>query len=72
MQTDYPEQVLTHHLQRILGEIDAEALQLLRRHLTWVELAAGETLMRQGEPGDAMYLSISGRLRASVLGEDGA
>ena len=72
MQTDYPEQVLTHHLQRMLGEIDAEALQLLRRHLTWVELAAGETLMRQGEPGDAMYLSISGRLRASVLGEDGA
>ena len=72
MQTDYPEQVLTQHLQRMLGGVDADALQLLRRHLAWVELAAGETLMRQGDPGDAMYLSISGRLRASVLGDDGA
>lgn len=71
MQTDYPEQVLTHHLQRMLGEVDAEALALLRRHLTWLELAAGDTLMVQGEHGDAMYLSISGRLRASVLGDDG-
>ncbi|MCM2341238.1 patatin-like phospholipase family protein [Rhodoferax sp.] len=72
MPTDYPEQVLTHHLQRMLGDVDAEALQLLRSHLTWFELAAGATLMRQGDPGDAMYLSISGRLRASVLGDDGA
>jgi NTE family protein len=67
----YPEQVLTHHLQRMLGELDADALQLLQRHLEWVELAAGDTLMYQGEHGDAMYLSISGRLRASVLGDDG-
>ena len=44
---------------------------LLRRHLSWVELAAGDTLMFQGEHGDAMYLSISGRLRAFVLGDDG-
>ena len=67
----YPEQVLTHHLQRMFGELDADALQLLQRHLEWVELAAGDTLMYQGEHGDAMYLSISGRLRASVLGDDG-
>ncbi|MFZ3028823.1 cyclic nucleotide-binding domain-containing protein, partial [Rhodoferax sp.] len=71
MPTDYPEQVLIHHLQSMLGEVDADAMQLLRRHLTWLELAAGDTLMVQGEPGDAMYLSISGRLRASVLGDDG-
>ncbi|MDO9143752.1 patatin-like phospholipase family protein [Rhodoferax sp.] len=71
MQTDYPEQVLIHHLQRMLGDVDAEALALLRSHLSWVELAAGDTLMFQGEHGDAMYLSISGRLRASVLGDDG-
>lgn len=71
MSTDYPEQVLTHHLQRMLGEVDAEALALLRSHLSWVELVAGDTLMVQGERGDAMYLSISGRLRATVLGDDG-
>ena len=28
--------------------------------------------MEQGEPGDSMYLSISGRLRAYVRDEDGA
>ena len=71
MPTDYPEQVLNQHLQHMLSDVDAEALQLLRSHLQWVEVTAGATLMRQGDPGDAMYLSISGRLRVSVRGEDG-
>lgn len=71
MTTDYPEQVLNQHLQRMLSDVDAEAIALLRRHLQWVELAAGDTLMRQGEPGEAMYLSISGRLRASVRDDGG-
>ncbi|HEX5698045.1 MAG TPA: cyclic nucleotide-binding and patatin-like phospholipase domain-containing protein, partial [Rhodoferax sp.] len=71
MHNDYPEQVLNQHLQRMLSDVDAEALQLLRSHLQWVEVTAGATLMRQGDPGDAMYLSISGRLRASVRGDDG-
>ena len=71
MHNDYPEQVLNQHLQRMLSDVDAEALQLLRSHLQWVEVTAGATLMRQGDPGDAMYLSISGRLRASVRDDDG-
>lgn len=71
MITDYPEQVLNQHLQRMLSDVDAAAIALLRSHLQWVELAAGDTLMRQGEPGDAMYLSISGRLRASVRDDGG-
>ncbi|WP_296493451.1 patatin-like phospholipase family protein [Rhodoferax sp.] len=71
MTTDYPERVLNQYLQRMLSDVDAEAIALLRRHLQWFEVAAGEALMRQGEPGDAMYLSISGRLRASVRGDDG-
>lgn len=71
MTTDYPEQVLNQHLERMLSDVDAEAIALLRRHLQWVEVAAGDTLMRQGEPGDAMYLSISGRLRAFVRDDGG-
>ncbi|WP_205849079.1 patatin-like phospholipase family protein [Natronospirillum operosum] len=39
--------------------------------LTWVEVAAGETLMVQGDPGDAMYMAVSGRLRVYVAGENG-
>lgn len=63
--------LLTRHLTALLGELDPPTLDLLRSHLTWVEIAAGETLMSQGDPGDAMYLSISGRLRVYVTDEAG-
>ena len=51
-------------LREYLGPLDEAALGVLRRQLSWVELQAGEVLMSQGEPGDALYISISGRLRA--------
>lgn len=46
------------------GELPAAAQQLLLEHLHWVALPAGAHLVRAGEPGDAMYLVVSGRLRA--------
>ena len=64
--------LLEQHLHAFLGPVDGAALAILREHLEWVEVAAGQTLMAQGEPGDAMYLSISGRLRAYVRDDDGA
>jgi len=48
------------------GELPAPARQLLLEHLHWVALPAGAPLMRAGEPGDAMYLVVSGRLRADL------
>ncbi len=72
MQTHSQDRLLDQQLRAFLGPIDEPALQLLRAELEWVELAAGATLMAQGEPGDAMYLSISGRLRAYVRDDDGA
>jgi NTE family protein len=71
MSRHHQDQLLTEHLQGLLGDIDPAAMALLRSRLEWVELAAGETLMSQGDPGDSMYLSISGRLRAYVRGDDG-
>ncbi len=62
---------LARHLTALLGEIDAPALALLSQHMDWVEVAAGQTLMAQGEPGDSMYLSISGRLRVYVKDDAG-
>jgi NTE family protein len=44
----------------------------MQQHLQWVEIAAGETLISQGEPGDSAYLTISGRLRVYVATEDQA
>ncbi len=63
--------LLQDSLQTLLGPLQPAALATLREQLSWVEVAAGEALMRQGEPGDAMYISVSGRLRA-YLQEDAA
>jgi NTE family protein len=48
------------------GDLPAPAQQLLRDNLHWVALPAGAHLLRAGEAGDAMYLVVSGRLRAYV------
>jgi NTE family protein len=69
--SDDQEQLLSRLLAEAFGALDAHALALLREHLHWVALAGGQTLMAEGEPGDSMYLSVSGRLRAYVKHDDG-
>jgi NTE family protein len=63
-------------LARYLGDnfpgIDPETLQDIENNVQWVELRAGEVLMEQGAPGDAAYLTISGRLRVYVNTADNA
>ena len=67
----YQDELLEQHLRAFLGEMDPAAMALLRERLEWLDLAAGETLMTQGDVGDSMYLSISGRLRVYVVNDDG-
>ncbi len=64
----YHEELLYRLLHDCFGNIDEDTLNLLWPRLSWVELAGGEALMQQGEAGDAMYLLVSGRLRAYVQG----
>ena len=64
-------QLLTEHLRNFLPGIEPEALELLRAQLEWVEVPGGSTLMTHGEPGESMYLTVSGRLRAYVRSDDG-
>jgi NTE family protein len=64
--------LLAQLLRGYFGALEPEALDLLRTHLRWVEIAGGQTLMAQGEPGDSMVLVVSGRLRAYVRGDDGS
>ncbi len=66
MSHPHQDELLTQLLRAHLGAVDEPTLALLRSHLQWVELAAGAMLMQQGDPGDSMYLSVSGRLRAYV------
>lgn len=63
--------LLRHQLHELLGEIAPPATELLLQQLEWQELAAGQVLMTQGEPGDAMYLLLSGRLRTYITNEFG-
>ncbi|MFO1316508.1 MAG: patatin-like phospholipase family protein [Burkholderiales bacterium] len=67
----YPDELLSLHLRRILPDVEPSVLESLRERLEWVEIAGGQTLMTQGEPGDSMYLAIGGRLRAYVVAADG-
>ncbi len=66
----HQDDLLLHHLRTFLGIIDAQAIDAVRGRVRWMQLAGGETLMRQGEPGDALYLLVSGRLRVYIE-EDG-
>lgn len=70
--SDYHERLLSELLAGLFGELDEAAARLLRDHLRWVDVAGGQTLMAQGEPGDSMYISVSGRLRAYVEQDDGS
>lgn len=63
--------LLAEHLRTLFPDAPAEALDFMKQHLQWVEVAAGETLIVQGETGDAAYLALSGRLRVYVTGDDG-
>jgi NTE family protein len=69
---DHLDRLLLQHLRALLPQIEPAALEALRAQMSWVELAGGATLMSQGEPGDAMYLLVSGRLRAYIAHDDGA
>lgn len=62
----HQDDLLLHHLRTFLGIIDAQAIDAVRGRVRWLQLAGGETLMRQGEPGDALYLLVSGRLRVYI------
>ena len=71
MRQPHQDELLDHHLRTYLGNIEPAALAELRACLEWMDVPGGQTLMTQGEPGDAMYLVLSGRLRAYVNDEDG-
>jgi len=70
--TTYPHRdaLLAHQLRSLFPDVGPETLEFMQRHLQWVEIAAGETLISQGAPGDSAYLTISGRLRVYVAADD--
>ena len=55
----------------IFGWLDDPVIEGLARTLEQVTLAPGDTLMRQGELGDAMFIVETGTLRIAVRGTSG-
>jgi NTE family protein len=68
----HQDELLGQHLRALFGAVDAATVERLRQRLDWLEISGGGTLMTEGEPGDAMYWTISGRLRAYVRADDGS
>jgi NTE family protein len=66
----HQDDLLLQQLRSFLGIVDEAAIESVRRRVRWIQLAGGDALMRQGDPGDALYLLVSGRLRVTIE-EDG-
>jgi len=54
----------------ILRSLSPELKAKLAKHLSWVELNAGERLFRAGDPGDALYLVDAGQVSVFLTDED--
>ncbi|MGH2898556.1 MAG: cyclic nucleotide-binding domain-containing protein, partial [Solirubrobacteraceae bacterium] len=53
------------HLRSLFGSPDPALLTEFERDVEWVTLRSGEELFRHGDPGDAAYVVMSGRLRVT-------
>jgi predicted acylesterase/phospholipase RssA/CRP-like cAMP-binding protein len=62
---------LAHALRDLFGELNGGALRELCSGVAWQQLAHGEILFHQDDAGEAMYVVVSGRLRAVVTLPDG-
>jgi CRP-like cAMP-binding protein len=65
-------QQLFKALHLLLGDVDAESLAALSQQLTWHFFNNGDVVYLQGDEPDGMYLVVNGRLRASLLKDDGS
>ena len=50
-------------LPEIFGPLDRQIITDIQKQAEWIHLPLGDTLFREGDPGDSLYLVIMGRLR---------
>jgi CRP/FNR family cyclic AMP-dependent transcriptional regulator len=55
----------------IFQGVDAEAAESLAKELEYVEARRGETLFNEGEPGDSLYIVLSGKIKLGRRAADG-
>lgn len=59
-------------MPNLMDDFDEHQLQDLEAQLEWLRKKKGEQLIRQGDPGDAMYIVVSGRLKVIHENPDGS
>ena len=52
--------------------LSPQVREVIERETSTVHLPAGQNLFLQGDPGDAFYIVLSGRLHACVSPKNGA
>ncbi len=57
---------LAFALTDLFGPLNEAVRQDIETHAEWVHLRRGQTLFRRGDPGDSLYIIVSGRLQAVV------
>jgi len=55
----------------LMASLGEDVLAELEPRMQWIFLPGGETLMKQGDPGDSMYIVVNGRLRYIVKNNSG-
>ncbi|HEU5103776.1 MAG TPA: cyclic nucleotide-binding and patatin-like phospholipase domain-containing protein [Roseiflexaceae bacterium] len=58
-------------LNNLFGPLDPAVLHGLQSELEWIHLFAGTPLFKQGDPGDSLYIVVSGRLRVAQANATG-
>lgn len=66
------EATVTRHLKEALGELDPDVTEAVLAELEWRWVEEGVVPIRQGDPGDCMYVVLSGRLQVFCTRPDGS
>ncbi len=61
---------LTEILTKLFGNLSNKFEEHLQQHVSWLQLETGDILFNEGEPGDALYIVVAGRLKVVISGDD--
>jgi predicted acylesterase/phospholipase RssA/CRP-like cAMP-binding protein len=62
---------LLDQIERLFGSVDPDVVRQMMGMLEWIRLSAGAVLFEAGEPSDAAYFVVGGRLRVATSDETG-
>lgn len=62
------ERVALLHQVEFFGRLPSHVLASIAQHASEIELATGDTLITQGEPGDCLFVVVEGRVRVESSG----